>query len=100
MADRGWPHLGLMIATLWASQSRWLIFAATISTLSTAYLASNPLFWANVPPAVGVVLFSVPFSALVDVLRPPAVLFLGSSEFSQELYVGENKLILRSHLDS
>ena len=48
----------LMIATLWASQSRWIIFAALLGILCTAYLALDALFWANVPPAVVVVLFS------------------------------------------
>jgi hypothetical protein len=76
----------LMMGTVWASQSRWLLFAAAASTLGTTYLASDPLFWANVPVEAAVALFAVPLSALMVRLRPPAILFLGSSGLSQELY--------------
>lgn len=76
----------LMLFTVWASQSRWLLFTAAVSVAGTTYLASDSLFRETVPIAAVVSLLAIPVLALMVRLRPPAILFLGSSRSGQELF--------------
>lgn len=78
---------GQMFFTVRKSQSWWILLVVPLSITGTLYLMADPLFRATVPVEIVVPgLISVPLATLLIRLRPPAVLFLGSSQNGQRLY--------------
>ncbi len=73
--------------TVRKSQSWWILFVVPLSVAGTLYMLTDPLFRATVPVEIVVPgLLAVPISSLLIRLRPPAVFFLGSSQYGQQLF--------------
>jgi hypothetical protein len=76
-----------MFFTVRKSQSWWIFPVAMLSIGGTLYLLADPLFREMVPAQIVVPgLIAVPLAMLLIRLRPPAVLFLGSSRHGQRLF--------------